>query len=114
MRPYSNRNLPDAPMAFLWKFTNFLRSLPLIQAILPFSAECVCLLLAAILNLYCASEGQPRKTENEFSHDCLTMIHRESDDSENPRFAIIFHFCDSDVEDLTFPVSLILEHRSTT
>ena len=25
-------------------------------------------------------EGQPRKTENEFSHDCLTMIHRESHD----------------------------------
>ena len=25
-------------------------------------------------------EGQPRKTENEFSHDHLTTIHRESDD----------------------------------
>ena len=32
-------------------------------------------------------EGQPRKTENEFSHDRLTMIHRESDDSGNPSWS---------------------------
>ena len=86
-------------------------------------------------------EEQLRKTENEFSHDRLTIIHRESDDlgkskmavfcvfqiNDKPNertipqcsqiFAIILHFCDSDVEDLTFPASLkglILEHRSTT
>ena len=29
-------------------------------------------------------EGQPLKTENEFSHDHLTMIHPESDDLGKP------------------------------
>ena len=80
-------------------------------------------------------EGQPRGTENEFSHDRLTMIHRESDDLGKSKMAVFYvfkktigrtseqyhnvhkYFCDSDVEDLTFPASLkglILEHRSTT
>ena len=35
-------------------------------------------------------EGQPRGTENEFSHNHLTMIHRESDDLGKSKMAV---FC---------------------
>ena len=43
-------------------------------------------------------KGQPRKTENEFSHDRLTMVHRESDDSGNPRWLSSMYvkiYCDN-------------------
>ena len=49
-------------------------------------------LLMVVPKLY-QREGQPRKTENEFSHDRLTMIHRQSDDLGNPRWlsSVYFH-----------------------
>ena len=37
-------------------------------------------------------KGQPRKTENEFSHDRLTMVHLESDDLGKSKMAV-FYVC---------------------
>ena len=86
----------------------------------------------------CQREGQPCKTENEFSHDRLTVIHRESDDLGKSKMAVfcvfkktigrtseqyfsvhkyclqILHFCDSDVEDLTFFDFTERSHLGTT
>ena len=41
-------------------------------------------------------EGQPRKTENEFSHDRLTMIHRESHDFGKFKMAVFCVFFKGD------------------
>ena len=41
-------------------------------------------------------EGQPRKTENEFSHDAFTMIHRESDDLGKSKVAVFCVFLIND------------------
>ena len=35
-------------------------------------------------------EGQPRITENEFSHDRLTMIYRESDNLGKSKMAVFY------------------------